>query len=346
MPHIDRSGRPLLGLLLAFAACLALTAPALASHEPPKLALTPVRESGQFFDLTLERGETQELQVEVANHGHESVLARTYAADGYTIINGGFAAKLFGEQTSGTTLWLEYPDEELTLGPAEGLTIDFRVTVPEKTPPGEYITALVAENVVPYSGSEQGSVAIEQVIRTVVAVAIDVPGPDRPALEIGAVGHKEAAGMSFVSFEVLNGGNVHLKPSGEFSLQDAGGTELASAKPVMDSVYAGTETLLEAPLSEALRSGGYCAELSLADEETGVTAATECLPFTIAAPVTEDPGAGDGSGTIPILQPAVDAVSGEPMLAALAALAGVLVLAALYLGLRRRRRRSESPQPA
>ncbi|MBA3434932.1 MAG: hypothetical protein H0W60_04545 [Chloroflexi bacterium] len=49
----------------------------------------------------------------------------------------------------------------------------------------------------PYSGGDQGGVAIEQVIRTVVAVAIDVPGPRRPALEIGEVGHKEAAGMSF-----------------------------------------------------------------------------------------------------------------------------------------------------
>lgn len=271
MPFIDRTKRSLPGTLLDFAACLVLAAPVLASEEPPKLGLTTIGDGGQFFDLRLEPGQTRQLRVEVADHGSSELLARTYAADGYSIINGGFAADLFGEQASGTTLWLDYEMEVLTLGSGQGLVIDFSLSVPEATPPGEYITALVAENVEPYSGGDQGGVVIEQVIRTVVAVAIDVPGPRRPALEIGEVGHKEAAGMSFVSVEVGNEGNEHLKPNGEFFLQDVSGTKLASSEVAMDSVYAGTETLLEAPLSEALRPGEYCAELSLADEATGVT---------------------------------------------------------------------------
>jgi len=195
----------------------------------------------------------------------------------------------------------------------------------------------VAENVEPYGGSDEAGVVMEQVIRTVVAVAIDVPGPRRPALEIGAVGHKEAAGMSFVSFEVANEGDLHLKPNGEFLLVDAGGTELARAQPVMGSVYAGTSTLREAPLSEALRPGEYCAELSLADEETGVSAQTGCLPFTVAAPVLTT-GSGDGSGTIPVPQPAIDALSDDPLMTVLGALAGTMVLGALFLIWRRRRR--------
>ncbi len=51
----------------------------------------------------------------------------------------------------------------------------------------------------------------------------------------------------------------------------------------MDSVYAGTQTLLQAPLADALTPGDYCAELSLVDEETEVGDATECLAFTVAA---------------------------------------------------------------
>lgn len=337
MPLLDRARRPLLGLSLAFLACLTLAGPALASHEPPKLGLRPIGESGQFFDLRMGPGESRELQLQVANHGHEPLLARTYAADGYSIINGGFGAELFGEETSGTTLWLDYPSEELTIAPDQGLTMDFSVSVPEGTQPGQYITAVVAENVEPYGGSDEAGVVMEQVLRTVVAVAIDVPGPRRPALEIGAVGHKEAAGMSFVSFEVANEGALHLKPSGEFLLQDAGGTELARAKPAMDSVYAGTSPLLEIPLSEALRPGKYCAELSLADEGTGVRAATGCLAFTVAAPVVTT-GSGDGSGTIPVLQPAIDALSDDPLMAVLGALAGAMVLGALFLAWRRRRR--------
>lgn len=346
MLHSFGPGRLLRSVSLALVACLTLAAPALANHEPPRLGLTPIGQSGQFFSLTLEPGQSRQLQVEVANFGHGELLARTYAADAYTIINGGFAAELFGEAGSGTTRWLDYTTQELTLGPGEGLIVDFRVAVPAATPPGEYIAALVAENVQPYLAPDQGGVALEQVNRTVVAVAIDVPGPRDPALEIGAIGHKAAAGISFVTFGVVNTGNVHLKPIGEFSLRNADGVQIASAEPAMDSVYAGTETLLEAALGEALVPGDYCAELSLADGETGVSAATECLPFTVAAPVVVQDGTGDGSQTIPVLQPAFDAVSDNRLPAALAALAALVLLAALYLGLYRHRRRHLPAQTA
>lgn len=349
MLHSCGTGRLLRSASLALVACLALAAPALAGHEPPRLGLSPIGQSGQFFSLSLEPGESRRLQVEVANFDHDELRARTYAADGYSIINGGFAAELFGEPASGTTRWLAYTSQEVTLGPGEGLVIDFSVSVPADAEPGAYITALVAENVEPYRGADGGGVALEQVNRTVVAVAIDVPGPRRPALEIGAVGHKAAADTSFVSFEVANTGNVHLKPAGQFSLRAADGVQIASAEPAMDSLYAGTEALVEMPLAETLAPGDYCAELSLADAETGVSAATECLAFTVAAPVAlADGGAESGSQTIPI-QPAVDAASADPLLAGLAALGGLTALAGLYLALRRRRRRlrarAEPPWP-
>ncbi|MCA1570054.1 MAG: LPXTG cell wall anchor domain-containing protein, partial [Chloroflexi bacterium] len=228
--------------------------------------------------------------------------------------------------------------------PQAAKIIDFSVAVPADTAHGEYITALVAENVEPYVGSEGTGVALEQVNRTVVAVAINVPGPRRPALEIGAAGHKAAAGSSFVTFEVFNPGNVHLKPSGEFLLREAGGAELATAPAVMDSVYADRDTLFEAPLTAALEAGDYCAELSLTDEETGVTDSTECLPFTVQPPPSEAPAPGGGSTTIPVIQPAIDVVTGNPLPPAL----GAAVLLALLGGawfLWRRRRRRLRPQP-
>jgi len=198
------------------------------------------------------------------------------------------------------------------------------------------IAALVAENVDPFGG-DPGSVAIEQVNRVAIAVAIDVPGPRAPALEIGAVAHKIAAGISFVSFEVANPGNVHLKPAGEFTLRDAGGTELATAPAAMDSVYAGSETLFEAPLAEALAPGDYCAELSLTDEQTGATDATECLRFTVEPPPTAaggDGDAGEGAQTIPVGPP----FTGNPLLAVLIAAAALAVLGVMWFLWRRRRR--------
>lgn len=316
------------GCALGLGLSLAIAGPVLAEHEPPAIGLVAVDEDGPFFDLQMDPGESRQLEVELSNGGHSEVLARTYAADAYSIINGGFGAELFDEEPSGTTLWVDYGTRELTLPPGEGLVIEFTVSVPADAVPGEYITSVVAENSEPYRDPDAGEgIQFDQVNRTAIAVAIDVPGPRQPSLEIGAIGHKAAAGMSFVTFEIANTGNVHLKPAGEFTLRDAAGEPIATYQPAMDSVYAGTETLLEAPLSADLAPGDYCAELSLADEASGAADETECLPFTVAAPDAGEGGAtGPGGQTIPVLQPVIDAVAQDPRLL------GALLLGVAFIG--------------
>lgn len=331
-----------LSLLLAVAFALGLAVPVLAEHEAPRLGLTPIGQDGQFFDVTLRPGQSAELQVEVASFGHDDVLARTYAADVYSIINGGFGAELFGDPPSGATHWLDYPAREVVLEPSEAVVINFGVTVPFGTPPGEYIAALVTENTDPYRG-DPGSIVLEQVNRVALAVAIDVPGPRGPSIEIGAVGHKSADATSFVTFEVANTGNVHLKPSGEFILRDAAGTELAASPALMDSVYAGSRTLFETPLAEALEPGAYCAELSLTDE-TGAADSTECLMFRVAPPPDDAVGDGQGSQEIPIVRPAINAVVDYPLPVALIAIAVLALLGGIWL-MWRRRRNSRASEP-
>ncbi len=68
----------------------------------------------------------------------------------------------------------------------------------------------------------------------------------------------------------------------------------------MDALYAGTATLLEAPLADALPPGEYCAELSLTDSATGAHDATKCLTFWVGQPQSND-GAGPDSLTPRIL---------------------------------------------
>jgi hypothetical protein len=310
---------------------------------PARLGLTPVRQPGLYFDLTLSPGATRHLEVELANFGGEAMLARTYAADVYSIVNGGFGANLFAAQGSGTTLWLDYPTQELRLEAGGALMVDFQLEVPVGTPPGQYVTSLVAENVEPFQGSG-GSVALKQVNRVAIAVAINVPGPRHPALEIGAVSFKSAGGVSFVSFAVANPGNVHLRPAGEFILRDSDWTELVRRGVTMDSVYADTDTRLETPLSEPLSPGVYCAELRLTDEATEAGDHTSCLPFTVAA-ATQAGGLVDtGPSAVPLVQLAPNATPYQPALL-LVAVAILLVLAVLLLLLLRTRRRSRTPPP-
>src|SRR6476620_7648285 len=80
--------------------------PARAQGNQIRLALLPVGQAGSFFDLTMRQGEHRSVAVDIANNGEAPLLARTYAADVYTIINGGFGARLRDEAQSGATTWL------------------------------------------------------------------------------------------------------------------------------------------------------------------------------------------------------------------------------------------------
>ncbi|HEX3427489.1 MAG TPA: DUF916 domain-containing protein [Candidatus Limnocylindrales bacterium] len=312
-----------------------------ATPEPVRLGLTPVGPSDRYFDLTMAAGQTRKLRVQVANFGSADVLSRTYAADAYSIVNGGFGAALFGNQPSGTGRWLDYETRELRLKPGGTLTIDFQVRVPDQAAPGQYLASLVAENVDPVQ-SGAGSVALNQVNRVAIAVAVEIPGPRHPALGIGAVSYKVAAGFSFVSFAVTNPGNVHLKPSGAFILRNVSGTEIVRTNVAMDSVYAGTDTQLEVPVTPPLAPGAYCAELHLADAATRADASTACLPFTVAAPSDVAGGTvGHGPAAAPVVRAAIDAATGQPVLLVLVIVILILVAIAILLFVRRRRQRED-----
>lgn len=317
--------------LLAVIAGFGTPHPAAADHAPALLGLTPVDEEGTYFELTAAPGDVRHLRVEAANFGDEEMRARTYAADVYSIVNGGFGAELFGEPAEGTTDWLSYRARELTLGPREAVVIDFEVAVPDEAAPGEYVTALVIENADPVRG--EGSVAFEQVNRNAIAVAITVPGPRRTALEIGGVRHQTVGDLTIVSFEVENPGDTHLRPTGRFVLRDRAGAEVTARDVRMDSVYAGTATLLEIPVAPRLAPGDYCAVLTLSDEEAGATASVECLDVSIASD-----GSGPLSG-VPALGPAADLLEGWGVLAVGFALLAVVAALAWFVARRRRRRR-------
>ena len=332
-----RSGAATLALLAT--GWLATPSPATALDEAPKLGLTPVDHPGAFFELTLDPGGSTVLHVEAANFGASEVEARTYAADVYSIINGGFGADLYGEPATGTTQWLDYPERVATLAPQDAIVIDFEVSVPAATPPGEYVAALVIENVEPFHGS--GSVTVDQVNRSAIAVAIDVPGAHLPQLQIGAVGHHVTGVQSVVTFGVDNPGNVHLRPRGDFRVLDASGVEVGAGPAIMDSVYAGTTTLLEVPLPELLPEGDYCAELRLVDEETGAADETECLAFRVG-PAAVAPGADPASGPLPPWLPSTDAMR---QAAPLILLGLALILVTVGLLMQARRRRADEMEP-
>jgi hypothetical protein len=325
--------------MVLFGLLAALVAPtaAHASEGQVQLAIRPIDQAGQFFDLTIRPGETRTFEVELANVGDAALAARTYAADVYTIINGGFGARLRGEPQTGMTLWLDYSTDVLQLPAGEGIRRTFSVAVPADAEPGEYITSLVLENDVPIRGS--GDIAIDQVVRQATAVVVTVPGRRSPALVIGAASHKVVTDRSVVAVALENSGNVRLKPVAGFVLLDAAGAEVSRASVPMDTFYAHTGTLVEIPLAALLQPGTYSVRLTLEDAAQDVRANEAAIPLVVEAPPEPDVVEGLVPGLTEVIQAAREGRIPVPVgVAILAAslLAGV-VIGWLVLVLWRRR---------
>lgn len=315
-----------LAIVALFGLLAAIGAPAavLGAEGQFKLALMPVGESGAYFDLAMTAGETRTFEVRIANNGDAAVVARTYAADVYTIINGGFAGRLRDESRSGSTLWLDYPTDVVNLPSRATVTRAFTIAVPRNTGPGEYITSILLENDKPTGGT--GAVALSQVTRQAIAVVVTVPGPRNPALAIGRANHTIVAGKSVVAVGVENPGNVRLKPVATFALFDAAGSRVTQATVPMDTFFAHTATFIEVPLAPLLVPGRYMVRLTLDDAAQGVHA--EALAsFVVEAPL---PGDTTNPGNVPALTQVLEGPGGAQVtvpLWGLVILGGLLVSA-------------------
>jgi hypothetical protein len=287
--------RPLFRLPLALLCCLLVLAgtmvTALAQDaEMPKLGIAPVDADGSYFDITMKPGEHRELKVHLGNFGTKTVSAHTYAADVYTILNGGFGAKLADEPATGVTKWLDYEADTFDLDPGTMVERTFTVTVPKKTKPGEYITSLAIQNADPIKGT--GDIALNQVVRQVIAVAITIPGSQKPKLKITGATYELLPGYARVLVGIDNTGNVRLKPAGDVVIRDGAGTEIDRSPITMDSVYAGTQTSIEVILLQPLQPGDYTVSVTLKDDAHDLSVEATALPFTTAtADATGTPGA-------------------------------------------------------
>jgi hypothetical protein len=314
------------GALVALVGILAvLLAPgvALAEGDAIKLALTPIGSPGLYFDLTMRPGETQSLAVQLSNAGAAAISARTYAADVYTIINGGFGGLLRDDARTGTTRWLDYPTVVLQLPAGQGIGRKFTIAVPTDAGPGEYITSLVLENDQPISGD--GSVSLDQIVRTAIAVVVTVPGKRSPGLSIGGATQDVVAGKSVVSIAVENTGNVRLKPVVTFTLIDATGAQVSQASLPMGTFYAHTKTFVEVPLAALLLPGAYAVRLSLDDAAQGVRADSAAISLIVDANAEAPTGEAGGSNPAGVRQ---DGGEGQVSLAGL----GLVLVVGLVLG--------------
>src|SRR4051794_15927659 len=158
--------------------------PTTPTKSAPEFVLEPVGQSGPYFMANADADTTTELTVALGNAGKEPVSARTFAADVYTLVNGGFGVGEDDDPVTGPTTWLDYPDDSLELVPNQRIERTFTVTIPADTAPGQYITGIVLQTAEPISVGD--SAMLRQTIAKAIAVLITVPGPITPRFTIGS----------------------------------------------------------------------------------------------------------------------------------------------------------------
>lgn len=254
----------------------------------PKFILRPIDgQDGGFFTVQAKPGTTTDLTAVLGNAGTQPIDLRTFSSDAVNLVNGGFGIKEEEDTRTGPTTWIDWEAETFSFEPGEGIERTFSVTIPEDTPPGQYIAGISLQTAEPIE--IQGSTMFNQIIRKAVAVFIVVEGDTTASFELGEPEIVTTTGGSRLEVPVTNSGDVLVKPAGAVTLTTADGREVFSADIAMGSVYANLEgTLLAIPLDNSLAGQEYELSLNLVDEATGVEATLEPQQILFTGEIPEE----------------------------------------------------------
>lgn len=241
---------------------------------------------GAFFTVEAEAGTSHTLTAVLGNVGQEPLSLETYAGDAFTLVNGGFGVREKDEPRDDVSTWFDYETETYDFAPGEGVERSFTVSVPEGTPPGQYIAGIVLQTAEPVE--IEGSSMFNQVVRKSVAVFITVPGEMTPSFAFGTPEIQTNVAGQRIVVPVSNTGNVLVKPAGELVLTDASGTAAFRQPFAMGSVYAGMETTLEVALPPTLPEGTYSVSATVSDPETGARATVPATELTLSREIVAE----------------------------------------------------------
>ena len=252
----------------------------------PKFVLTAVGDypNDYFDDVEIAPGHSADLVVAVQNLGREPVSLRISRVDALNGINGGFVSGDETAEPTGSTTWIDFPEQVIDLAPGERIEIPFTVSVPDGTAPGQYISGLVARTANPLAIPGVG--ALDHTIGYAISVGILVPGELAPEFQLGTPEVEVRSEDAALRVPVINTGNYLVRPSGDLILTNTEGEQVLASRIEMKSVYGGFSAPMEIVLPGQLPAGDYTLDLSLADDASGATAQLDDVPVSVPAAPT------------------------------------------------------------
>ena len=239
-------------------------------------------DSGEYISIEVAAGTSGDFTIVVANDGNVNQHVRFYAVPAGTLDNGGFAAAPYGTEPDLVTSWLGMAEQTLELDAGKGQEVVVKVSVPDGTPAGEYVTSISAEQAEAFE--IPGTDVMSQRVRWSMPVQIIVPGDFQYSFEFSSA-ELELRNHALIGvIEIVNTGTATVRPTGEVRLLDDNGNVIGVSGVEMRAVYSGTTANMYVGWQNVPTFESYSLEVTLTDPDNGATASAT---FNDLVPITE-----------------------------------------------------------
>jgi hypothetical protein len=213
-----------------------------------------------YFIRSVPRGGSFTDQVIVSNTASKPVTLRVYPADGLTGATSGVVYSNRQDQLHGAGPWVIPAVSQVTVPANTQTSVAFTVRVPKTASVGQHLAGLALEDI--HSGKSSGRFSVTEVLRTVVGIQVNVPGPARSAVALQSFSIAPIQGTSYPSVVVgvSNSGTSVCKPALSVALKGPGGVQRASRQ--LDTVLPGDTIPYPFVWPHALAAGSYTANIT------------------------------------------------------------------------------------
>jgi hypothetical protein len=213
-----------------------------------------------YFIRTVPRGGSFTDQVIVSNTASKPLTLRVYPVDGLTGATSGVVYSNRQDHLHGAGPWVAPTVSSVTVPANSQTTVAFTVRVPKTASVGQHLAGLALEDM--HSGKSSGRFSVTEVLRTVVGIQLNVPGPAQSRIALQSFSIAPIQGTSYPSVVVglSNTGTKLCKPALSVSLNGPGGAQRASRH--LDTLLPGDTIPYPFVWPHALAAGSYTAKIT------------------------------------------------------------------------------------
>ncbi len=233
-----------------------------------------------YFILNGKPDTTVQNGIRVKNTGAARGTVTLYAVDATTGQNSGLVYNAQDVPSHDVGSWLHLAQQQLTLAPGQSQDVPFQVSIPKGARPGQHIGGIVAKSVVQAS-TQKSTFHVDVQSLSIVAVQLNVAGPQADRLEMTEVQASGANGYQNLLIHLSNTGTTLLKPHGTLQVLDAQGNILQKLTVKLDTFL--PDTTINYPVymqSHPLEAGTYTIDLQLAYGHQHMLSVKQALTVT------------------------------------------------------------------